>query len=80
MATKTVQISLPDGLLKIVDAQPETREHGRSAVVRRALLLYLDDRRRSATDAAYARAYGGEAETALDEFGPLMERQRWPDK
>ena len=33
--------------------------HGRSAVVERALRLYLDQVRRRETDLAYERAYGG---------------------
>jgi metal-responsive CopG/Arc/MetJ family transcriptional regulator len=80
MAAHSVQISLPDDLLREIDRHPETKKRGRSAVVQRALRLYLDQIRRQETDLAYERAYGGRADEVLDEMGPLIKRQRWPAK
>jgi metal-responsive CopG/Arc/MetJ family transcriptional regulator len=80
MAAQSVQISLPEELLKEIDRRAETKAHGRSAVVQRALRLYLDQVRRQETDLAYERAYGGRADEVFDEMGPLLKRQRWPAK
>jgi metal-responsive CopG/Arc/MetJ family transcriptional regulator len=80
MAPRSVQISLPEELLASLDDRDETRKKGRSAVVQRALTLYLELDRQHAIDNAYARAYGGNAEEVLEEFAGLMEGQVWPTK
>jgi metal-responsive CopG/Arc/MetJ family transcriptional regulator len=80
MASQSVQVSLPQDLLREVDRRPETKSQGRSAVVQRALRLYLDQVRRQETDLAYERAYGGRADEVFVELGPLLKRQRWPAK
>ncbi len=81
MAARSVQISVPGQLLDLLDRRPETKKLGRSAVVQKALVLYLDIGRRRETDAAYERAYGGKAGSKMfDEFTELMRGQRWPEK
>jgi metal-responsive CopG/Arc/MetJ family transcriptional regulator len=80
MAARSVQISLDDALLREVDRDPEAKKQGRSAVIRRALRVYLDLKRRRAIDVAYARAYEGKADEVLDEFADLLRSQTWPEK
>jgi len=75
-----VQISLPEELLARLDETAEARAAGRSAVIRKALVSYLDQARRRKTDAAYEQAYKGKGDQLLGEFGDLMRRQRWPKK
>jgi Arc/MetJ-type ribon-helix-helix transcriptional regulator len=58
MAARSVQISLDEELLREIDRRPETKRDGRSAVIKRALQLYLDRKRRETIDETYARAYG----------------------
>lgn len=79
MSSRSVQISLDRELLDEVDQQPETRRHGRSAVIRRALRLYLDLKKRREIDAAYDQAYAGRADELLNEFGELIGAQVWPE-
>lgn len=80
MPSHPVQISIDQELLRRIDADPETRRRGRSAVVRSALRLYLAAKRRRSIDAAIRRAYGGRADELLDEVTSLMEAQAWPDE
>ena len=72
MGAKSVQISLDEQLLKQLDEDPETSQRGRSAVIRRALRLYLDLKQRRTVDQAYVAAYAGKAEDVLSEFGYLV--------
>lgn len=82
MPARSVQISLDEELLREIDRRPETRRDGRSAVIKRALQLYLDHKRRDAVDESYARAYGGRGSTATQpkEFDELLDSQAWPDE
>jgi metal-responsive CopG/Arc/MetJ family transcriptional regulator len=80
MPARSVQISLPERLLDQLDRRQETRRIGRSAVIQRALSLYLEMDRRREIDRAYARAYGGRGAQVFDEFAALMEEQQWPEK
>ncbi len=73
-----MQISLDEELLKEVDADVETKKIGRSAVIRRALRLYLDLKRRREIDSAYERAYAGKADDVLAEFAEVLGAQAWP--
>jgi metal-responsive CopG/Arc/MetJ family transcriptional regulator len=79
MAARSVQISIEAALLEEIDRQPETRDLGRSAVIRRALRLYLDVKRRREIDDAYDRAYAGRADEVFDEFCDLFGAQQWPE-
>lgn len=79
MPAKSIQISIDQALLEQLDADPETRAKGRSAVIREALRRHLEALRASRIDEAYARAYGGRGDEVLADFGPLLGAQRWPD-
>jgi metal-responsive CopG/Arc/MetJ family transcriptional regulator len=57
---KPVQVTFDEALLRRLDADPEARRDGRSAVVRRATAEYLRRSRAKRVAAAYRRAYGGE--------------------
>jgi metal-responsive CopG/Arc/MetJ family transcriptional regulator len=79
MAAKAVQVSIDSELLRRIDADPETREKGRSAFIRSAVTSYLRARRRAKADAAIAAAYGGAADAMLDEITGVIDAQAWPD-
>ncbi len=79
MPARNVQISIDEDLLREVDRRPETRTKGRSAVIRRALRVYLALDRRREIDAAYARGYGGRSPGEMDDLADLIEGQSWPD-
>jgi predicted transcriptional regulator len=80
MATKPVQISLDVELLERVDADPETRERGRSAFVRTAIERYLAARARQRLDAQITAAYTDVRDDMHAEATPFIERQSWPDE
>lgn len=80
MAAQSVQISLPEELLREIDGRVETKKAGRSAVIQRALRLYLDHVRKEEIDRAYERAYRGRADEVFGEMGQLIKGQRWPAK
>jgi metal-responsive CopG/Arc/MetJ family transcriptional regulator len=77
---RAVQISLDEELLRRIDADPETKHRGRSAVVTSALLLYLRDKRRRAVDQSILKAYGDAAGDMVEEVEPLIGAQAWPKK
>ena len=79
MLVKAVQVSMELELLRRVDSQPETRQHGRSAFVRSAIESYLRANERREVDEAIARAYGGRADAMLAEVEGLLGAQAWPD-
>ena len=70
---KAIQITVDDDLLARLDADPEVKKLGRSAVFRRAVDAYLRQRRRHAIGDAYRRAYGGET-------GAPTELEGWADE
>lgn len=78
MPAKPVQVSIDLELLKRIDADPETREKGRSAFVRSAVSSYLAAKRRKAVDLAIGAAYGDAAEAMAAEVSNLMDAQAWP--
>jgi metal-responsive CopG/Arc/MetJ family transcriptional regulator len=80
MSARSVQISLDEKLLAAVDRDPETRRLGRSAVIRRALSLYLELKRRREVDQSYHRAYAGRADEVWEEFSDLLRSQSWPNE
>ena len=79
MPAKPVQISIDEELLRRVDAQPETREHGRSAFVRSAIESDLRSRKRREIDEAISRAFRADADAMLDEVDGVLDAQAWPD-
>ena len=66
---KAVQVLFDEPLLAKLDADPEVRKDGRSAVLRRAAAEYLRRRRARATADAYRKAYGSR--------GPGDELENW---
>jgi metal-responsive CopG/Arc/MetJ family transcriptional regulator len=78
MSAKAVQISIDVELLQRVDAEPETREHGRSAFVRSAIESYLRAKKRREIDKAISTAFGEHADAMLDEVDGLPDTQTWP--
>jgi len=80
MAARSVQISLDETLLREIDRRKETKQHGRSAFIRKAVQLYIELDRRREIDAAYARAYGDRRDEVLDEFADLLKSQTWPEQ
>ena len=77
MADKPAQVD--DGeLRRRIDADPETRERGRSAFVGAAASSHLDAKRRREVDAAIRAAYGGTGEEMRAEVADLTDAQAWP--
>jgi len=80
MAARSVQITIDEDLLEEIDGREETRRNGRSAIIRRALRLYLAMCRRREIDASYARGYGDGEPGPEREFSDLMGAQEWPEE
>jgi len=78
MAAIAVQISIEESLLRAVDADPEARRSGRSALIRAALHTYLEAKRRRGVDEAIERAYAGKSDELLGEVEELIGAQAWP--
>jgi metal-responsive CopG/Arc/MetJ family transcriptional regulator len=76
--SKPIQISIELDLLRRIDADPETREKGRSAFVRSAVADYLAAKRRRAIDLAIGAAYGEAADAMAAEVAGLLDAQAWP--
>ena len=62
-----------------IDADPETREKGRSAFIRSAVSSYLRDKQRREIDSAIGAAYAGAADAMGAEVPGLLDAQAWPD-
>jgi metal-responsive CopG/Arc/MetJ family transcriptional regulator len=80
MPAKPVQISVDTDLLERIDADEETRTHGRSAFIRSAVEGYLAAKRRRQIDAQIQAAYQGHADALLGEAAGLMDAQKWPEE
>lgn len=80
MPAKPVQISLDRELLARIDRDPQTKKQGRSAFIRDAVELYLATKRRREVDRAIAAAFGGKSRELLDDVGPWIGEQVWPEK
>ena len=78
MPTRPIQVSIDVNLLQRIDADPETRERGRSAFLRSAAELYLSAKERRAIDDEIRRAYSGQADAMADEIAELLGEQEWP--
>jgi metal-responsive CopG/Arc/MetJ family transcriptional regulator len=78
MPVKPVQVSIDQDLLRRIDADPETREKGRSAFVRSAVSSYLAAKQRQAIDLAIGAAYGKAADAMQSEVSDLLDAQAWP--
>jgi metal-responsive CopG/Arc/MetJ family transcriptional regulator len=75
---KAVQVLFDEPLLRRLDADEEVRQHGRSAVLRRAAAQYLRERRARATSEAYRRAYARDAGLG-EEFRGWEDEGSWPE-
>jgi metal-responsive CopG/Arc/MetJ family transcriptional regulator len=76
---RTIQITLTDELLARLDADTEVRQHGRSAVLRRAADGYLRRRRKRSIAEQYAKAYA--ADVGLGEqFSGWEDESAWPER
>lgn len=80
MPAKPVQVSIDLELLRRIDADPETRDRGRSAFIRSAVSSYLRAKRRREIDTAIAAAYTSRADAMLAEVSDLLDAQAWPDE
>lgn len=76
---KAIQITVDDGLLARLDADPEVKRSGRSAVFRRAVEAYLRRRRRQDIADAYRAAYGRRAGLSREWEG-WDEEGVWPER
>jgi metal-responsive CopG/Arc/MetJ family transcriptional regulator len=74
---KTIQITMDENLLARLDADNETKRHGRSAVLRRAVAEYLKRRRRAEIAQAYKRAYA-KSPGLGEEFEGWEDQGQWP--
>ena len=74
---KPIQVMFDEQLLARLDATTEVRQHGRSAVLRRAAEEYLRRRRKHAIAENYRRAYG-EAEGLGPEYTGWEDEGEWP--
>jgi metal-responsive CopG/Arc/MetJ family transcriptional regulator len=66
-------------LLARLDATPEAKKHGRSAVLRRAAEEYLRRHRRYSIAERYRQAYG-ESQGLGDEYSGWEEQGEWPNE
>ena len=78
MAARPIQISIDSDLLDQIDTDPEVREKGRSAFIRSAVQLYLKAKERLEIETRLSQAYGGQADSLLEEVEALMGKQAWP--
>jgi metal-responsive CopG/Arc/MetJ family transcriptional regulator len=78
MRSRPIQVSIDVDLLERIDADPETRERGRSAFLRSAAELYLAAKERRAIDEEIRRAYAGQADAMESEIAELLAEQEWP--
>jgi len=79
MPSRPVQISLDSELLARIDRDPQARKEGRSALIRRAVELYLAAKHRREVDAQLVKAFAGQADEMLDDVEQLLEAQAWPE-
>ena len=73
---KVMKVTIDERLLAALDADPEVKSEGRSAVVRRAVALYLRRRREREITEAYRRAYAKPPQRG--DVGPWAEDPVWP--
>jgi metal-responsive CopG/Arc/MetJ family transcriptional regulator len=79
MGARAVQISIDEKLLRALDADPETRKRGRSAVVRSALVRYLAEKRSRKIDDAIRAAYAT-CPDENDDLDAFIAGQAWPER
>ena len=74
---KAIQITMDDRLIAQLDADDEVQRDGRSAVLRRAAVAYLQRKRNRSIEAAYRRGYGKDAAAELNGWS---DEGAWPDE
>ena len=75
---KAIQVSIDEALLAQLDADAEVKKDGRSAVLRRAVKSYLEQRHAAEIRSQYQRAYGAKPGLG-DEFSGWEEQGSWPN-
>lgn len=77
MCMKAIQVMFDEQLLRLLADSPDVKQNGRSAVVRRAVQLYLRQRERERIAQEYRNAYSDTAD--LDqELGGWAGEGEWP--
>ena len=76
---KAIQITIDERLLARLDADPEVKRLGRSAVFRQAVEAYLARTRKSTITDAYRRAYGTSSPASDDEVDAWEDEGVWPE-
>ena len=76
---RAIQFTIDEELLRRLDADPEGKARGRSALLRRAVEEYLGRKRERAIRAAYRRGYR-EHPASEDELEVAPEARAWPDE
>lgn len=76
---RAIQITIDEELLAALDADPEVRRDGRSAVIRRATYDYLRRSQRRAIAEQYEHAYG-EGRGLESGFEGWEDEGRWPEE
>jgi metal-responsive CopG/Arc/MetJ family transcriptional regulator len=74
---KAIQVTFDEQLLARFDADDEVRRHGRSAVLRRAVEMYLAHRRTRRIADAYQAAYGKASANA--DLAGWEDEGEWPE-
>jgi hypothetical protein len=76
---KAIQVSFDEALLEELDRTEEVRRDGRSAVLRRAVVEYLRQKRQHSIAERYAQAYGTGPGLGK-EFDGWEDQGRWPQE
>ena len=76
---KPVQIFIDEGLLADLDADEEVRQSGRSKVMRRSIVSYLQSRQEARIDPQYRQGYGEQSRVAEEREG-WAEEGSWPEE
>lgn len=76
---RAIQVTIDEELLTRIDSDPEAKLGGRSALLRRAVKQYLDEKRAVQIREEYRRAYE-KTPPDPDEVGPFMKHLVWPDE
>ncbi|MGQ0504715.1 MAG: ribbon-helix-helix protein, CopG family [Myxococcaceae bacterium] len=74
---KAVQITLDEALLEALDRDDEVQKEGRSAVLRKAAVAYLERKRKQGVARAYRSGYG---KKPTDELEGWEREGVWPDE
>ena len=74
----SIQISFDEALLRRLDARPEVRDRGRSAVFREAVADFLERKEREEVARSYAEGYKGYG-GSLDDFEGWEDEGVWTE-